>query len=550
MTAPTSIAAREGWGADLIAGLTTAVMLVPQAMAYAMLAGLPPIVGLYAASVPLLAYALVGSSRQLAVGPVAMDSLLTAATVGLIAESGSDNYVELAALLALMVGVVQIGLGLVRAGFASNFLSRPVISGFTSAAALIIAASQLKLLFGVELPRTSSVFETLGALAARLGQVHAGTLLLSLAAIAALVLLKRQAPKWPRHLMVVAAGTIAVVALQLDASGVAVVGEVPAGLPTPALPDFDLETLQRLLPGALTISFVAFMEAISVSTKVAEGRGERVSPNREFVALGLANAAAGLFRGYPVAGGFSRTAVAADAGARSKLAGVVTAAFVFLTLGLFTGLLSSVPKAVLGAMIVTAVVGLIDVAEARRLWRVKRTDLALMMLTFAATLGIGIQEGIAVGVGASLLLLVIRTTRPHTAVLGRLPGTEVYRNLSRYPEAERIPGVLIVRLDAQLYFGNVTFLRDALARLEADPEARGEGPLRRIVLDASGINQLDASAELALHELYERYSARGIDFVLASVKGPVRDVLRRSGLMEKLGAKGMVFRVHDALSST
>ncbi|ACY14886.1 SulP family inorganic anion transporter [Haliangium ochraceum] len=535
--------ARSPWRGDIIGGLTTAVMLVPQGMAYAMLAGLPPIVGLYASVAPLVAYALVGSSRQLAVGPVAMDSLLTAAVVGAVAQSGSERYVELAALLAIMVGVLQVLLGLVRGGFLVNFLSRPVVSGFTSAAAIVIAVSQLGLLTGVSLPRSTSVIEVLGAFFGRIGDIHTPTLAMAAGAVLALVLMKRYAPKWPRALLVVVAGVIVAGPLGLAERGLAVVGDIPAGLPTPALPSFELADIETLAMGALTIAFVAFMEGISVSTKLAEAQGTRVNPNREFLALGLANLASGLSRGYPVAGGFSRTAVNADAGAQSKRAGLITAAVVALVLGLLTGALRDVPRAVLGAIILTAVAGLIDLAEPRRLLRIKRIDLGMLLATFAATLLLGIQQGILVGVGLSLLVMLVRTTQPHTAVLGKLPGTTVYRNVERYAEAETEPGVLAVRLDAQLYFGNVSYLRDTLAALEE----RRETPLRAVILDATGINQLDSSAEQALRDLYEGYRRRGIPLLLAGLKGPVRDVLGRSGLMDELGTERVFFEVHEAM---
>ncbi len=537
----------EALRGDLGAGLTTAVMLIPQAMAYALLAGLPPIVGLYAAAVPLLAYAVAGSSPTLAVGPVAMDSLLTAATVGLLAESGSEHYVELAALLALMVGVMQIALGAVRGGFLVNFLSRPVISGFTSAAAVIIAASQLRTLLGLDLPRSSSVSEIIISAGQRIGDSHLPTAIVAGASLVALWALKRYAPRWPRALIVVAAGTVAASLGGLAERGLAVVGEVPAGLPALSIPSLDVSAMVEMWPGALTIAFIAFLEAISVSTKLAQERGPGGRPvraNREFVALGLANSAAGLFGGYPVAGGLSRTAVNADAGARTKVSGLITAAGVAVTLALFTDLLYNIPKASLGAIIVMAVVGLIDARAPVRLWRVRRSDLAMLVATFVATLTLGIQHGIAIGVGLSLAVMVARTTRPHTAVLGRLPGTEYYRNIDRFPDAITEPGVLIVRLDAQFYFGNVNFLKQTLANLEAEMSE----PLRAVIIDASGINQIDTSAEAALRELSDDYRARGVRLIMACVKGPVRDVLQRSGATDAIGPESFALCIHSAVA--
>lgn len=527
---------------DLLAGLTTAVMLIPQGMAYAMLAGLPPIVGLYASLLPLAVYALFGTSRQLAVGPVAMVSLLVASGVGAIAEGGTEAYVIYAVLVAAMVGVMQLVMGLGRLGFLVNFLSHPVISGFTSAAALIIGLSQLKHLLGVPLERSHYVHEILIQAGQRIGEVNPLTLAIGLGSVAILILLKRYAEKVPRALVVVVVGTLAVFGLGLHERGVAIVSSVPAGLPGPQLPSFDWQAISALWPTALTISLVGFMESISVAKNFARRNKYEVDANKELVALGLANITAGLFRGYPVTGGFSRTAVNAQAGARTGLAGLITAAVIGLTLLFLTPLFYYLPKAVLAAIIMVAVFGLIDIKEVRHLWKVNRADLALLVLTFAATLSLGIEQGILIGVGASLLWFVVRTTRPHTAVLGRLPDSTVYRNVERYPEAEKVPGVLALRIDAQFYFGNVTFLKQTLDRL-----LKAEEPeVRAVVLDAHGVNNLDSSADGALHEIHEDFESRGIRLYMAGVKGPVRDALKRSGMWETLD--GRLFEtVHEAV---
>ena len=535
-------------GNDVTAGITTAVMLIPQAIAYAILAGLPPIVGLYAAVVPLVAYALVGSSRELALGPAALDSLLVASTVGVLAKSGSDRYLELAMLLALMVGAIQMVLGALRGGFLVNFLSRPVISGFTSAAALIIAASQLPTLLGLDLPRATSVFSAVVAVTAHLSGVDPASVTVSMISMVVLGALKHWAPRIPRALVVVALGALLAFPGFIGLP-VAVLGDVPSGLPSFDVPAFRISDLRPLLPGAMTIALVGFMEAISISSKLGVETGHRVNPNREFLALGMANVCAGLFRGFPVAGGLSRTAVNADAGAQSKLAGLVTAAGVVLTLAFLTDFLYYIPTASLAAIIVMAVGGLFDAREPFRLWAVKRNDFWMLVATFGATLVVGIQQGILTGVGLSVMAIVVRTTRPHTAVLGRLPGTEVYRNVLRFPEAQTTDGVLIVRLDAQFYFGNVNFLRDTLAELETEMESKKAPPLRTLILDGSGINQIDSSGEATLREMMREYRDRDIRLILAAVKGPVRDVLQRSGFTEELGEDGFAFRIHDAIES-
>ena len=524
---------------DLTAGVTTAVMLIPQAMAYALLAGLPPVVGLYAAIAPPLVYALFGSSPKLAVGPVAMDSLLVAAAVGSVALAGTEVYVTTAAALALMVGAVQLAMGALRLGFVVNFLSRPVLSGFTSAAALVIAASQLGPLLGLRLG-SSTALHTIGLeLAGSLGKVHVPTLVLAAVTMLVLVLLGRWRGK---ALLVVVLGIAASALFDLPALGVAVVGEVPPGLPSPALPLVPWATLTALIPAALTIALVSFMEAISSGLAVAED-DQRPAADRELVALGLSNLACGVMRGYPVAGGLSRTAVNAQAGARTGLAGVFTAALVALALLFLTPLLRGLPRASLAAIIVVAVFGLIDRKLPRELWRVRRRELPVLLLTFMATLTLGISTGLVLGVLASLLLFVLRTTRPHTAVLGRLPGTQVYRNRARFPDAEPVPGVVLVRLDAQLYFANAAFLRETLLRLvdEAPP------PVHAVIVDASSIHDVDVSALEALREVHRALAARGVSLHFADVKGPVRDLLGRSGFVAELGPERFSFTTHEAV---
>lgn len=537
---------RDDARADAVAGLTTAVLLVPQGMGYAMLAGLPPVAGLYAALVPLITYAAFGSSRELAIGPIATDSMLTAVTVATIAQAGTERYLEATVLLGALVGAIQLLLGTLRLGFVVNFLSRPVLSGFTSAVALIIFASQLEYILGVRLPHTHHVHLVLAAALRQAGAIHVATAVLGTTSVVALLLFKRHFPKLPRAMIGVAAATAAVALLRLDERGVAIVGEVPAGLPVPRLAAFETSTVTALLPGALTLALVGFIEAISVGKQFATRRGYDIRPNQELVALGLSNMGGALFGGYPVTSGFSRTALNAQAGARSQLSGLVTAAVLASTLLLLTPLFFYLPKAVLAAIIMTAVLGLVDLAEPRHLWRVKRSDFWLLAFTFVATLGLGIMPGVLSGVAASLGLFLVRTTRPHFAVLGRIPGSDAYLNVERHPHAVQLPGVLVLRIDAQFYFGNVSFLKETLRRLERQAREK----LRAVVLDASGINQLDSSALSALNEIDRDYARRGIRLLFARVKGPVRDVMARSGMLEQLGREGRIYlRTHDAVAA-
>ena len=536
---------RARFRGDLGAGLTTGVMLIPQGMAYAMLAGLPAIHGLYASLLPVIVYALFGTSRQLAVGPVAMVSLLVATGVSSVVTGSTEAYVAAAVLIALLVGIIQTAMGLFRLGFIVNFLSHPVIGGFTSAAALIIACSQLKHLLGAPLPRSHHVHVILRSAAENADAIHAGTLFVGMASIAFLVGLKRWAPRFPRALFVVAAASLFVWGFDLQDRGISIVGAVPEGLPPLTMPLLDLALVRALWPTAVTIALVGFMESIAVAKRYAARQKYEVDANGELVGLGLANLAGALTASYPVTGGFSRTAVNAQAGATSGVAGLVTAALIALTLLFLTPLFFFLPKAVLAAVIVTAVLGLIDVREVFHLWKVKRSDLVMWGVTFVSTLLLGIETGVLVGVAASIAVVVLRSTVPHVAVLGRLPGTHRFRNVERFADAVRTPGILAVRVDSQFYFGNVNFLKETLVRLEAR-EAR---PLEAVILDASGVNRIDSSAEHALSEILEDYRARHIRFVVADVKGPVRDVLARSGFFARLGEENIFFDVDDAMSA-
>lgn len=522
---------RPDLGGDLTAGLTVAAMLIPQGMAYALLAGMPPQTGLYAATVPLVLYAIFGTSRQLAVGPVAIMSLLTASAIAPLAQEGTARYVELAALLALMVAGIHFVLGLARAGWVVNLLSHPVLVGYTAAAALIIGFSQVKHLIGVKIPNSESFVETLTELGKHLGDTSVVTVVLSVATVALLVGLKRWKKTFPAALAAVVLTTLASVLFGLDGHGVKVVGDIPSDLPAFALPTFDGGAAGSLLPAALVITLAGFMESIAIAKVFARKNRYEVEPNQELIGLGAANAGAGLFGGFPVTGGFSRTAVNADAGARTPLASLITVGIILVSLVLLTPLMTQLPSATLGAIVVVAVSSLVDHKEARHIAKVNRTDVIPMAVAFVATLALGIELGIGVAVVTSLALLFMRVMRPHTAELGRIPETTVYRNLGRFPAAEKVPGVAILRLDSSVNYANVAFLKKRLDELVGSrPDATS------VVLDFSGVNDLDASGEQALQEILEEYADKGIDVHLATVKGPLRDVMMRSGLWQRLGA--------------
>ena len=528
---------------DLVAGLTVGAMLIPQSMGYALLAGLPPQIGLYSAVVPLVAYAAIGGSRQLGVGPTAISSLLTAAGLAHLSRGDPVVAVELAATLALIVGLMRIALGLGRLGFMVSFLSRPVLSGFTSAAAILIGTSQLKHLLGIKLQHTERVHAILAEAVSRIDEVRGATLALGVCGIVLLAALRRWRPQWPGALIVVVLGTLAVVALHLEDHHVSVVGEIPGRLPSFRVPTTGLDRLGDMLPTALAITMLGFVESIAIAKVFAQRHGYRIKPNRELVALGACTVAAGLTHAYPVSGSFSRTAVNAASGARTQLAGIISAAVVALTLLVLTPLFRPLPQAILAAVVVMAVAGLVDVAEARRLWTVKRSDFWLLALAFAGTLAFGVELGLGISVVASLAVVLRQTTRPHIAVLGRIPGTTEFRNVERSPSAVTTDGVVVVRVDAPLYFANLDYLREKLMNVE---EAQGGG-LRVLVLDATSVTELDSSADTVLVEIAGDLAQRDVALYLAGVKGRLLDVMRRSGSYRRLGADHFFLSVNDAV---
>ncbi len=535
---------RTNLRSDLAAGVTVGAMLVPQAMAYALLAGLPPEVGLYAATIPVIIYALFGSSRQLAVGPVAIVSLLTASALSPLVEEGTAGYVEAAALLALMVGVVHLVLAVGRLGFLVNFLSHSVLVGFTAAAAIIIGFSQVKHLLGISTERKDHFHETVIEVLDNVADTNTATLVLGVAALTTLLVLKRVAPRIPAALVVVVGSILAVTALDLESDGVRVVGDIPDSLPAFGLPGFDGSLVADLATTALVITLVGFMESIAVAKVYARRNRYELKPENELVGLGAANVASGVFGGYPVTGGFSRTAVNATAGAKTPLASLITAGIVLAAIAVLTPLFGSLPNAALGAIIIAAVIGLIDVREMRHIASVKRSDLIGLVVAFVATLALGIELGILVAVVASMLVVFARMSTPHAATLGHVAGTTSYRNVDRFPEAHVIDGVTVLRIDAALSFVNAANVRrmllDHADALDAEPRA--------FVLDASGINDLDATGADMLAEVLDELDERRVSFHVASVKGPVRDVHFAAGLWERLGDRRHA-STHDAIDA-
>ena len=531
---------------DLSAGITVGIMLIPQGMAYAMIAGLPPVFGLYAALVPQMVYALMGTSRQLAVGPVAMDSLLVASGLGALALSGIEEYIAMALFLALFMGGIQLLFGLLKMGFLVNFLSKPVISGFTSAAAIIIGLSQLKHLLGTDIEGSSQIHILLSNAFKTVGDTNLFTLGLGIAAIIVIRTLKKINRKIPGALVAVVLGVLAVYFLGLSSSGVRIVGEVPDGLPALTLPAWDTGRISELFPIALTLALIAFMEAISVAKAVEEKRGENhVKANQELVALGASNIVGSLFQSYPTTGGFSRTAVNDQAGANTGLASLISSAVVGLTLLFLTPAFYYLPNAVLAAIIMVAVFGLIDLKYPARLWKNRKDEFVLLVITFLLTLGLGIKEGILLGVLASLLLLVYRTSKPHIAILGRIRDTPHFRNLDRFAtDTENPEDFLILRFDGQLFFGNKDYFRE---QLQKQIEKKGEG-LQYVILNAEAVNYIDSTAVFMLRSLVADLKKENIRFAVAGAIGPTRDILYTSGLIDDIGPENLFSNTNEAFT--
>jgi SulP family sulfate permease len=535
---------KENLQGDLIAGLTVGVMLIPQGMAYAMIAGLPPIFGLYASTIPLILYAVFGTSRQLAVGPVAMVSLLTAAGIGAI-TSDPSTYILLAVSLALMVGVIQFGLGVFRLGFLVNFLSHPVVSGFTSAAALIIGLSQLKHLMGVDLPKSHHVHEILLSAIANAGQTNLAALGIGIGGIVLIKMSKKIHANLPGPLVAVVVGILAVWGFSMTDMGVKIVGEVPGGLPAFGVPSVAFSSIQSLLPVALTIALVSFMESIAVAKAIqARHKNYQVDANQELVALGLANIGGAFFKSYPVTGGFSRTAVNDQAGAKTGLASIISAGLIVLTLLFLTPLFHFLPKAILASVIMVAVFGLIDTKEAIHLWKTDRTDFWMLLVTFVATLGLGIEQGIGLGVVLSLAMVIYRTTRPHAARLGKVPGSSFYRNVERFDGLEDRPDLLVIRFDARLYFANLSHFRKLLDEWVMEKGQR----LKAVIVNAESISSVDSSALHMLHDLTKDLRHQGVELYFSSVIGPVRDAMARAHLVEEIGEEHFQMSIEDAVA--
>ena len=534
---------RESMLSDLIAGLVVTVMLIPQSLAYALLAGVPAEVGMYASILPLVAYAIFGTSRTLSVGPVAIASLMTAVALGKVAETGSSDYVSAAVLLAFLSGGFLIALGVLRLGFLANFLSHTVVSGFITASGILIALSQMKHIVGVK-AQGDTFFELLMSLLQHLPDVNYYALIVGVGVVCFLFWARRGAAGLMAQLgkdlntaqLVAKAapvlGIIVTIAgaviFDLDAKGVALVGEVPAGLPGLHLPVFSLAMVELLIVPAMAISIIGYVESISVGKTLGAKRGQRVDGNQELVGLGAANLASSFSGGFPVTGGFSRSVVNFDAGASTQLAGILAAIGIALASLFLTPVLFYLPQATLAATIIVAVTGLIDVSIITKTWKLSKSDFYAVALTILGTLVFGVEAGVAAGVLVSLCLYLYRTSKPHIAEVGLIEGTEHFRNILRHKVSTR-PEILSLRVDENLFFANAGYLEEYIhSALENNSE------VRHLVLMCSACNTIDYSALEVLEAINGHLRDLHIAFHLSEVKGPVMDHIKDTGFLEHL----------------
>nr|GEW17403.1 sulfate transporter 4.1, chloroplastic-like [Tanacetum cinerariifolium] len=547
---------RENLQPDVVAGLTVGVMLVPQSMSYAKLAGLQPIYGLYTGLVPVFVYSIFGSSRQLAVGPVALTSLLVSNVLGNV-DSSTELYTELAILLSLLVGILECTMGLLRLGWLIRFISHSVISGFTTASAFVIALSQAKYFLGYDVDKSSQIIPLVKSIISGANQFSWPPFVMG-SFILAIILAMKHLGKTRKHLRFLrAGGPLTAVVLGtafvkiFHPSSISLVGDIPQGLPPFSFPK-DFSNVKSLIPTSFLITGVAILESVGIAKALAAKNGYELDSNQELFGLGVANICGSCFSAYPSTGSFSRSAVNHESGAKTVLSGIIMGVIMACALLFLTPLFEFIPQCALAAIVISAVIGLVDYDEAIFLWRVDKKDFFLWTVTFATTLFLGIEIGVLVGVGFSLAFVIHESANPHIAVLGRLPGTTVYRNIQQYPEAYTYNGIVIVRIDAPIYFANTSYIKDRLREYEivVDQSSKRGPEVERIyfvILEMAPVTYVDSSAVQALKELYQEYNSRDIQIAIANPNREVLLTLAKSGFIEQIGKEWCFVRVHDAV---
>jgi SulP family sulfate permease len=548
--------------ADIMAGMAVWAMTVPQALAYAGIAGVPPVYGLYTVPLAMVAYAFFGTSRTLSVGPESAIAIISAVSVGALAMGTPSEFLALTGLLTLVVGVLFLIFGLLRLGWAASFLSQPVLKGFTQGIALIVIIGQVPMLFGTEAAfaqmtenlrnfphligleiNYTGFFEQAWAVLTTLGEANLPTTAVGLGALALLFAFRRFWPLAPSALIAVILSVLAVSLLSLADLGVGVIGEVETGMVSLAMPAVSVDKVASLLPGALAIVLLGYSVSLSVAAVGAETTGEEINPNQELIGLGVANLGAALSSGFVVCGSLSRGVVIRRAGGRSQVVSLINAGLVFLTLLFVLPLFFKLPNATLSAIVIQAMFGLLDFAYLRQLFRIDRGEFAYAMIALFGVLVLGILEGVALGVILALAVLIRRVSRPATAVLGHLPGTKSYRDITIYPEAETLPGLLIFRFDAPIIFVNASYFADQVRRLIADTVS----PVREVLIPAQQINQLDSTGADQLARLQTELKAKGITISFAEVKSSLQEAMRQTGIEESIGANNFFESIEDGV---
>lgn len=532
---------------DLSAGAMVGIMLIPQGMAYAFLAGMPPVYGLYGGLIPLVLYALLGTSRQMSIGPVAISALLVLAGVSELAEPFSPLYIKYVILAGLIIGIVQVTLGMMKAGRLAEFISHPVISGFTSAAAIIIAVNQLKDVLGIKIPNFDYSYQTLLYVGQNLERINWIPLAMTASAIIIMIFSKILKKSFPGALVVTILSILITWMFNLHEQGLEIVGTIPQGLPSFYIPTLNYEVFEKLMPVVFTVTVIGIVESFSIA-KVLEGKHHNyhINPNQELIALGVSKIGGAFFQSLPTSGSFTRSAVNNDSGAQTTISSIIAASLILLTLLFLTPLFYFLPKAILAAIILMAVRNLFDYEEAIRLWKIHRIDLSLMLTTFFATLLFGIEEGVFTGILLSILNVLYRSSKPNIVILGNIPGTTYYRNIERFEEAEQIEGKLIIRFENQIYFGNASYFKESIRKLIKDhPEE-----ITEFLLDAKSVHYIDSSGLLALRSINKYLERRGIHFTICGAVGVVRDQLEKSGFLNEIGDDRHFIYLHHAVEDS
>jgi len=532
---------------DAVSGTTAGILAIAQGMAYAIIAGLPPVFGLYAALTPQIVYAFMGTSRQLSLGAVAMDSLIVAAGIRTLNIVGVEQYIAAAVFLALFVGSIQLLLGTFKLGFLVNFLSKPVLSGFTSAAAIIIGLSQLKHLLGVDLAQTNQIHVLLSEVVSKVSQTHLLSFGIGITGIVLIKTFQKINKKIPAILVVVVFGILLLYFTQWQLDGIKIVGNIPQGLPDLRIPSFNKDQFTELIPVAITLAMVGFTEAISIAKAIEERHTEyEIDPNQELIALGSANIIGSFAQSYPATASFSRSAIQDQGGAKSGIAALFSAGLVLLTLLFLTPLFYYLPIPILAAIIMVSIFGLVDFSYPKKLWVKNREECIPYLFTFIITMTVGIPQGILFGVLISLLTMIYRTSNPHIAVLAKIKGTQYYKNIRRFEgDIEIDDRILILRFDSQLFFGNKDYFKKELLK-----QIKGKGAaLELIIINAETINYIDSSALDMLEKIFDDHKNQGLRIMIAGATGPVRDIIFKHDLIQIIGKENLFIKTSEAVNA-